>query len=1311
MAAANTGTWQPPKLDLSVDRYVAFQSWYEQWEDWAVVTKLDQESAAFKVSMLRYAFTEETRRIYNTLTLSADDILDHTIIIAKLKEFAKGTVNETMERHTFNSRSQEEGETFDDFLTELRILRKSCNFCEACSDGLLRDRIVGGIRDTALRQKLLSENQLTLKKTEDMCRAKEKAKKGAKMFNERDEVELDEVTHRFGRNRIVNNNQAVRHRSSTRGGRAAAPTSASNRTTSAPAATSRPTRPERACRFCVTFHSWGRRHCPAWDKPCTACGQKNHTKDSRICKKKSIRNVNQQEDEVEVYPDEEVDFLFLDQVDADGSSAGETAESEDMSESSTETTTDSDSFEDMESLIVTLPVETNTDQSVDEDEEYFSCNEVIHKEESKTSKKKKNKKMKRKSKKTNQDEALSSEEEEETRPIQNIKKRRRGKRKKSINQVQESSTGSEEEGEAAVCPLANSDTAKTDISWEIQMPAQKGTIDMKIDTGADVTVMGDEELPKLGLSHKDLRKTKKKLFGPGKKRLRCLGYVRTVFTWGNVKSQQLIYVCKGVKRALLGKPAIRALKIVTLNLPTKYSCAEAKQTLNEVTQNDNPESNSSSPPDLIQKYPLLKEFPQLYNKLGKIEVGGPINIKLKDGTVPHQTYTPRHIPLPLLEKVITELNKMEQLGVIKKIDKPTDWCHPIVIVSKPNGDIRLCIDLTKLNAGVERELYPLESIEETLGKLGDECVFMSKVDANSGYWQVPLSEESQELTTFITPIGRFCCTRGPYGLSSMQEIFGKKMDVVIEGLQGVVKSTDDFMVYGKTKEILQQRTRKLFQRFVDHGVTINLKKCEFEQEEMEFIGHHITKAGIRPIASKMEAITEFPQPTNIKQLRRFMGMANQMAKFNPNLAEASAPLRDLLSTKNHWVWTAAHDKAFADVKDVINSPVTLKLYDVHRPTKLRVDGSKLNGISAILYQKHDENWHPVTCGSRYLTPTEKDYYPIENEMLAVTWGCKKMKMYLLGLPQFTVETDHKPLIPILNTKQITEMSPRIQDMRMKLLPFSFTAQHVPGKDMEDADALSRAPHKQPTREDHIMNEEIACYVNEVVSQMPATTPYLTKIKRETKRDTDLQLLTSVMSTEWPKSRQLCPAPIQAFWDSRHDLTTIDGMIVKGTRIVIPKSMHRDVLQKLHNAHQGMDRTKRRARQSCYWPKMNSQIEKMIKGCTQCLKHRSSKQKEELKPRPVPTRPWEKIGSDLFDLHGSKYIIITDYYSSWPEVYQLKQANSAQVISVMKDTFARHGIPTELVSDNGSQYKSHQFKKFSKEWDFQHETSSPPLSTF
>ena len=175
------------------------------------------------------------------------------------------------------------------------------------------------------------------------------------------------------------------------------------------------------------------------------------------------------------------------------------------------------------------------------------------------------------------------------------------------------------------------------------------------------------------------------------------------------------------------------------------------------------------------------------------------------------------------------------------------------------------------------------------------------------------------------------------------------MDVVIEGLEGVVKSTDDFLVYAKTKKKLEERTVKLLERFEAYGVTANVRKCLFEKTEMDFLGHSITKEGIKPLQSKMDAVKNFPQPTNITELRRFLGMANQMAKFNPNLAEASAPLRDLLSTKNSWLWTETHSKAFQEVKGVIMSPESLKLYDASRPTKIRVDGSKLNGITVILY--------------------------------------------------------------------------------------------------------------------------------------------------------------------------------------------------------------------------------------------------------------------------------------------------------------------------------------------------------------------------
>ena len=172
MAGANL-KWEPPKLDLSVDRYNAFTVWKDRFDDYAIVSKLDQEDPAYQCSILRYCFTEDTRKIYNTLTMTELERKDSKVIMTKLEEFAKGTVNETMERHIFYHRHQDEGEPFDDYLTELKNLRKNCNFCDTCTNGLLRDQIVGGIRDSTLRQKLLGEEKLTLTKAEAACRARE----------------------------------------------------------------------------------------------------------------------------------------------------------------------------------------------------------------------------------------------------------------------------------------------------------------------------------------------------------------------------------------------------------------------------------------------------------------------------------------------------------------------------------------------------------------------------------------------------------------------------------------------------------------------------------------------------------------------------------------------------------------------------------------------------------------------------------------------------------------------------------------------------------------------------------------------------------------------------------------------------------------------------------------------------------------------------------------------------------------------------------------------------------------------------------
>ena len=433
----------------------------------------------------------------------------------------------------------------------------------------------------------------------------------------------------------------------------------------------------------------------------------------------------------------------------------------------------------------------------------------------------------------------------------------------------------------------------------------------------------------------------------------------------------------------------------------------------------------------------------------------------------------------MLEPLKKELDRITEMGVIIKVEEPSDWCHPIVVALKPSGNIRLCIDLTKLNKATKRELYQLDSTVETLAKLGDECKIMSKLDANSGYWQMELDEESQQKCIFITLFGRFRPTRAPFGLSSMPEIFNREMDSIIEGLEGVVKSMDDFLIYGRTLNEHDERLRKFLQRMKEKGITLNREKCQFRTDSVEFLGFSITPDGVKPFNKKLEAISEFPSPTNITELRRFLGMAQQMSRFCPKLSEKADPLRELLSTKNEFLWTSEHEKTFQNVKEVLLSPTTLALYDVKKRTKVRTDGSKLKGISVIVYQEDNNGqWKPVDCASRFLSPAERNYYPIELEMLASTWGIRRMNMYLQGLRHFELETDHKPLIPIMNSKLICDLSPRLQYLRMKLLKYNFTASHVPGKDLDGADAFSRAPTSMPTEEDYEMEKEmLLCQCN------------------------------------------------------------------------------------------------------------------------------------------------------------------------------------------------------------------------------------------
>ena len=362
-----------------------------------------------------------------------------------------------------------------------------------------------------------------------------------------------------------------------------------------------------------------------------------------------------------------------------------------------------------------------------------------------------------------------------------------------------------------------------------------------------------------------------------------------------------------------------------------------------------------------------KTFPSLFQGLGCMD--GVYEIKLDDSVTPFNLTTPRRIPIPLLPKVKEELGRMEQMGVIEQIDQPTQWCSSIVVVPKRNGSVRICGDFVQLNKAVQREVHQMPTTEQTLAKLSGAKI-MSKLDANSGFWQRKLSENSKLVTTFITPWGRYCFTRLPFGISSAPEHFQKAMQRILEGLDGVECQVDDILVFGETQEQHDKILIAVLERLADANVTLNLEKCKFSTDKVEFMGHVIGKDGVQIDPTKVEAVTQMGEPTDIAQLRRFLGMVNQVGKYIPNLADITKPLRDLLSKNNAWLWTEAQQKAFDDVKKALVSAPTLALYDPAKETWVSSDASSF-GVGAVLTQaQEDGGWKHVAYISRSLTPTE-----------------------------------------------------------------------------------------------------------------------------------------------------------------------------------------------------------------------------------------------------------------------------------------------------------------------------------------------------
>ncbi len=248
-----------------------------------------------------------------------------------------------------------------------------------------------------------------------------------------------------------------------------------------------------------------------------------------------------------------------------------------------------------------------------------------------------------------------------------------------------------------------------------------------------------------------------------------------------------------------------------------------------------------------------------------------------------------------------------------------------------------------------------------------------------------------------------------------------------------------------------------------------------------------------------------------------------------------------------------------------------------------------------------------------------------------------------------------------------------------------------------ADTLSRAVDR--LEETETCATEIKAYVDMVVASLPVSADRTDQIKQETEKDEIMKELKVAIQEGWPEEKKDCPVRIRDYWACRSELTVVDGIIFKGSKFVIPVSLRKEMPNKIHERHLGEEKCKRRAREVMYWPRINLDISQLTAACELCLTFRPRQQAEPLLPHPVTSRPYYKVGADLFDCDGKSHFVVTDYYSNYPEVATLQSTTSKAVIAFMKSTFARHGIPYIVFTDNGPQFSSSEFRQFSEEWGF------------
>lgn len=882
------------------------------------------------------------------------------------------------------------------------------------------------------------------------------------------------------------------------------------------------------------------------------------------------------------------------------------------------------------------------------------------------------------------------------------------------------------------------------------------------DTGCQSCLAASDLLPQLGLNKYNLIPVTMKMSAANNQGITIIGALPLRISGispSGVKhtTRQLVYFTPSTKRMFLSKHACAALGLISTNFPTIgetletsdkpskpptaaiITCQCPKRAMPPPKPTALPYPPTADNREKLEKYLLERYKSSTFNTCEHqplpMMTGPPMHLMIDTDATPFATHKPIPIPIHWQENIYADITRDVNLGVLEPVPvgTPVTWCHKMVVVAKKSGKPRRTVDLQPLNKYAIRETHHTESPLH-LARAVPPNTFKTVMDAWNGYHSIPLHKDDRHLTTFITPRGRFRYCVAPQGYISSGDAYTRRYDELVMDFPNKVKCVDDALLYSNSLEQAFFNTIDWLDLCGHNGIVLNPTKFVFAKLTVDFAGFEISPNTVKPCSRMFEAISAFPTPKNITDVRSWFGLINQVS-YAFAAAERMLPFRNLLKPGQLFEWNEHLNQLFTETKSLIIHELRrgIEIFDKRRPTCLATDWSK-DGLGFLLLQKHCScaNIKPLCCktgwkvalvGSRFTSSAESRYAPIEGEALAVVDALQKARHFILGCSDLIVAVDHKPLLKVFGDRSLENIkNPRLFNLKEKTLQYRFRMTHVPGVRHAAADAVSRNPTSK-SEELHLPYDVAAIASTHYISALrnyktdnaemchqscqPVNvieTVTWDDVRVATSSHPLMSVLTQLIDDGMTNKRESLHPDLRPYHQYKEHLSTFDGVILYKDRLVIPPSLRDQILSSLHSAHQGITQMCARAESSIFWPGMTSDITALRNNCSSCNRNAPSQPSAPPTPPVMPAYPFQCIASDFFQYAGHHYLVAVDRYSNWPIVE--RASDGAQgLITALRTAFITFGISEELTSDGGPQYTANATQKFLLNWGVRHRISS------